>query len=443
MNEIWDDIKETTRNFGIYLKMFAKWGVISIIAGSICGILGSLFHFCVGWATQTRTNNPWLILFLPLSGIAIVAIYHACGVKKDEGTNLVIYAIRESRDLPANMTFLIFIGTVLTHLCGGSTGREGAALQIGGSVGNTLGRLFQLDENEKKIITMCGMSALFTALFGTPLAATVFSMEVITVGVMEYAAFLPCAAASMIAYEISIAFRITPMGYVLSSVPGIAVAPALKIIVLALACCLASVIFVKGMQRTSKILAEKIPNQYIRVVSGGIAVVLLTLLFRTTIYNGAGMDTIEASIHGDHIAIYVFLVKILFTVITMCCGFKGGEIVPAFFIGATLGNALSWYIGLDPAFGAAIGMICVFCCVVNCPMASVIMSIELFGTSGVLYFALGCAVSFMVSGYFSLYTTQQFLFSKRPIHRVIRGEGGREASEWKKEAKEPFYDDNV
>lgn len=409
-----DKLKRTLSHSGIYIRMLIKWSLLALISGSICGIIGSIFHYAVDYATEIRTAHSWLVLLLPIVGLLIVFSYRRCGVKKDEGTNLVISSIRKKHDLPVNMIFLIFIGTVLTHLCGGSTGREGAALQIGGSTGSLLGRYFHLDENEKKIITMSGMSALFTALFGTPLAASVFSMEVISIGMMQYAAFLPCIVSSMVAYAISTQLGISAFSYSVSSIPGISLTMSLKVFVIAAACCLTGAVFVKGMHYTTRLLNKKIPNQYLRVVVGGLLVVLLTFLSGTNDYNGAGMEMITASFTG-RIVWYAFLVKILFTVITMSSGFKGGEIIPSFFIGATLGNVIASCLGMDLSFGAAIGMICLFCCVVNCPTASILMSIELFGSTNVLYFAFACAVCFLLSGYFSLYSSQEFAIPKRPI----------------------------
>jgi H+/Cl- antiporter ClcA len=409
-----DKIKRDFSHSRIYIKMLLKWSFLSIISGIICGFIGAAFHYAVNYATEIRLAHNWLIFFLPIAGLLIVFIYRQCGVKKDEGTNLVISSIREKHDLPANMIVLIFIGTVLTHLCGGSTGREGAALQIGGSTGFLLGRIFHLDENEKRIITMSGMSALFTALFGTPLAATVFSMEVITIGMMEYAAFLPCILASMIALAITNFLGIEEFAYTITSIPELSLSNGLKIVVIAVSACLISAIFVKGMQYTTTFFVQKFPNQYIRVLVGGVIVVLLTLLSGSNNYNGAGMDMINASFAGK-IVWYACIVKILFTIITMSSGFKGGEIIPSFFIGATLGNVLGSCMGMDISFAAAIGMICVFCCVVNCPTASVMMSIELFGSTNVLYFAFACAICFLLSGYFSLYSAQGFAQSKRPL----------------------------
>lgn len=428
-------LAETGKHAAVYLKMLIKWTILATIAGVICGILGSLFHHCVTYATSMRQTHDWLILLLPFAGLLIIFCYRKSGVRKDEGTNLVISAIRHATDVPANMTYLIFISTVLTHLCGGSTGREGAALQIGGSLGYTLGRIFRLDENEKRIITMCGMSALFSALFGTPLAAAVFSMEVITVGIMHYSAFLPCTLSSLIAYQISLWFGIVPMSYSIDTVSGLDFKIAIMTVIIALVSAAVAAVFVKTMHIGGKKLVELIPNQYLRIFAGGLVLVALTFASGTRMYNGAGTETIDLAFTGT-VAGYVFLIKLIFTVITMSVGYKGGEIVPSFFIGATLGNTLGQLCGISPQFGAMIGMICMFCCVVNCPMTSLLIGIELFGAGNVLYMILACAVCFMMSGYYSLYSEQSFAFAKRPLEKTDMRSFSRRGSEWNKSNKQ-------
>ena len=419
-----------------YVHALIKWMVCAIIAGICCGLVGTLFHFCVDMATEVASEHLWTLYLLPFAGCAIVFCYHINGVRKDEGTNLVISSIRSSDDVPANMTFLIFVGTVLTHLCAGSSGREGAALQIGGSMGSLIGRILHLDENEKRIIIMCGMSALFSALFGTPLAATIFSMEVISVGVMNYAAFLPCTLSAMIAVRIAEAFGIESMQYTVASIPQLNIPNTLWMVALAILCSIVGGLFVLSLQKAGKQLAKYIPNPYLRVMVGGCAVILLTLLVGERTYNGAGSAVILAAF-STRIVWYACLLKIVFTVVTMASGFKGGEIIPSFFIGATLGNAFGQLIGLDYSFTAAIGMICVFCCVVNCPLASVIMSIELFGSEGVLFFALACGICFIISGYYSLYASQHFVFSKEPLNYIDERDMqmGKKPKDWKKQQR--------
>lgn len=406
-----DKIKEKSLHAFSYVKILIKWLISAVIVGGICGSVGVLFHFCVDFATELQKEHNWLLFFLPAAGIFIIAIYRFCKLKEDTGTNMIISSIRSSERVPIRMAPLIFIGTTVTHLCGGSSGREGAALQIGGSIGAFFGRVFHMDAKEVHIITMCGMSAVFSALFGTPLTATIFSMEVISVGILYYVAFIPCLIASIIAIWIGRACGISPVAYKLSSIPSLTIPTVIQIMILAVLCAVCSILFIICMHTVEKIYHKKIPNAYIRILAGGCFVILLTLLVGTRDYNGAGMNIVSDAIGGSAKPA-AFLLKMIFTAITLEAGFKGGEIVPTFFIGATFGNTIGRLLGLDAGFGAAIGLISLFCGVVNCPMTSIILSVELFGSEGILLFAVACAISYMLSGYYSLYTSQKIMYSK-------------------------------
>ncbi len=420
------------RQVWVYIKSIIKWIIYSTIAGIICGIVGTAFHICVNLATDTFLEYTWLIYFLPVSGCLIVLIYHLNNVYKDEGTDLVITAVRSRDEVPGNMTFLIFAGTVLTQICGGSGGREGAALQIGGSVGAVLGKIMHLSRNEKRIIIMCGMSALFSALFGTPLAAAVFAMEVVSVGVMNYAAFLPCIVSAMIAVKISEFSGIEPMAWSIAKIPELGLMNAVTVGIFAVIASLVAMLFIFALKRSGKYFAKYIKNPYLRVITGGIIVIIMTAIAGDNTYNCAGINIVDMAFEVP-VPVYAFAAKILFTAITIGSGFKGGEIIPSFFIGATLGNAFGYLTGIEPSFMAALGMICVFCSVVNCPMASVIMSVELFGSGGILYFALACAICFIASGYYSLYGSQDFVYSKIPITTDGKRDlnMGLQAKKWK------------
>ncbi len=426
-----DQIIVVVKHIAEYIKTIFKWLFFAIIAGVSCGVVGTLFHYCVDYATEFQHDYPWLLYLLPIAGLAIVGIYRLNGVKRDEGTNLILTSVQTCEDVPANMTFLIFVGTVLTHLCGGSAGREGAALQIGGSMGSLIGRIFHLEPNEKRIIIMCGMSALFSALFGTPLTAAIFSMEVISVGSMNYSAFLPCVVSAIIADNIAIMCGVEGMTFTLDVIPGMTVYNAIIIGLLALACSGVSAIFVRCLQLSGKCFNKRFTNSYLRQFVGGVIVVVLTLVCGSRMFNGAGIDTIELALSGS-VVWYAFIMKILFTAVTIGSGFKGGEIIPSFFIGATFGNVLGSAIGINPAFAAAIGMVAVFCGVVNCPMASVILSIELFGSEGILFFAIACAICYIASGYYSLYAAQNFVFSKLPLAHTDERVFSHNREEWKK-----------
>ena len=355
---------------------------------------------------------------LPAAGLLIVFLYRAGGIKHDKGTNLVIGSIRNPEyNVPFRMAPLIFITTVITHLFGGSAGREGAALQIGGSLGASIGKLIKMDDSDKHIMTLCGMSAVFAALFGTPVTAALFSVEVISIGILYYSALVPCILSATISYAITEKFHITPTYFILNQVPEMSLATGIRVIILSVAAAVLSILFCMSMQVIGKTFKKYLKNQYLRILVGGVLLVLLTLAVRCNDYNGAGMNIIEQAIHGTAKP-EAFILKLLFTCITIGCGFRGGEIVPSFFIGATFGCTLGGWIGLDPGFGAAMGLVCLFCGVVNCPLASLVLSIELFGASGILLFAIGCSVSYMLSGYYSLYSEQKIIYSKLRPHYV-------------------------
>lgn len=413
--EYWLNCIDRTKR---YAKTFIKWLICSAVIGITCGAVGTAFHYSVEYVTQFRNDHKWIIFLLPVAGLLIVSLYRAGGIKHDKGTNLVIGSIRNPEyNVPFRMAPLIFITTVITHLFGGSAGREGAALQIGGSLGASIGKLIKMDDNDKHIMTLCGMSAVFAALFGTPVTAALFSVEVISIGILYYSALVPCILSSTIAYAITEKFHITPTYFILNQVPEMSLATGIRVIILSIAAAVLSIVFCMSMQIISKSFKKYLKNQYLRIFVGGLLLVLLTLAVRSNDYNGAGMNIIEQAIHGTARP-EAFILKLLFTCITIGCGFRGGEIVPSFFIGATFGCTLGGWIGLDPGFGAAIGLVCLFCGVVNCPLASLVLSIELFGASGILLFAIGCSVSYMLSGYYSLYSEQKIIYSKLRPHYV-------------------------
>ena len=413
--EYWLNCIDRTKR---YAKTFIKWLICSAILGITCGAVGTAFHYSVEYVTQFRSGHSWIIFLLPAAGLLIVFLYRAGGIKHDKGTNLVIGSIRNPEyNVPFRMAPLIFITTVITHLFGGSAGREGAALQIGGSLGASIGKLIKMDDNDKHIMTLCGMSAVFAALFGTPVTAALFSVEVISIGILYYSALVPCILSATISYAITEKFHITPTYFILNQVPEMSLATGIRVIILSVAAAVLSILFCMSMQVIGKTFKKYLKNQYLRILVGGVLLVLLTLAVRCNDYNGAGMNIIEQAIHGTAKP-EAFILKLLFTCITIGCGFRGGEIVPSFFIGATFGCTLGGWIGLDPGFGAAMGLVCLFCGVVNCPLASLVLSIELFGASGILLFAIGCSVSYMLSGYYSLYSEQKIIYSKLRPHYV-------------------------
>lgn len=391
---------------------FVTWVIFGSVIGVVVGIVGVLFHFGIEYATEFRVANPGILWLLPFGGLLIVLLYRLEGIKKDRGTNFILVAVRSNEKVSVKMAPLIFISAIITHLLGGSSGREGAALQLGGSISAKLGRLVKLDEKDERVITMCGMSAAFAALFGTPITSVLFSMEVITVGVMHYSAIVPCIVSALIGAGIAACFGISPTAFVLKGVPmGITMSDAGSVVLLAISCAVLSMVFCAIMKTISAAYKKYIPNPYVRAFAGGCIVIALTYLVGVRDYNGAGMDIITRAIEGEAKP-EAFFLKILFTAFTLGAGFKGGEIVPAFFVGATFGNVMGHIVGLDPSFAAGIGLAAIFCGVTNCPLTALMLSVELFGIQGLGYYALACAISYMLSGYYGLYSEQKIMYSK-------------------------------
>ncbi len=393
----------------VILKLI-KICILSLIIGVISGVVGGIFHLLIDLCTEFRMENTYIIWFLPIAGVAIVGLYHLLRLVKDPGTNRIIDSVNRADVIPFAMAPLIFIATCLTHLFGGSAGREGAALQLGGSIGYNIGKKINKTDGERKMSVMCGMSGVFSALFGTPLTAALFTLEVASVGMMNYSALVPCIFSAYTATAISRAIGNHPVAFNVTA-PLNNPDTFVRVIVLALLCAGLSVLFCLAMKHGHK-LFEKVKNPYIRILAGGFIISVLPLILGTYDYNGAGMNVINRAFDMGKAVPWAFLLKIIFTVITIGVGFKGGEIVPTFFIGATFGCFAGGLLGLEPAFGAAIGLVATFCGVVNCPIASIILSIELYGSQGLLFYALAVAVSYWFSGRYSLYSSQHLLFSK-------------------------------
>ncbi len=397
---------------GNYVEVFLKWALISSVTGIIGGLIGTAFSYSISYANMLNSSYSWMIMLMPIGGIVIVTMYKLAKDENDPGTNLVLESIRTKNYVPWITSPLIFFGTVITHLVGGSAGREGAALQLGGSLGSSVGKILHLDEKDMHIAIMCGMSGLFSSLFCTPITAAFFALEVISVGVSYYSALVPCFISATVSYYIAIHLGITPLRFNIDKViPSFDIITILQIIGLAAACALISIIFCVAMRQSQKYAKRLIRNDYSRVLAGSALLLALTLLAGCRDYNGAGTQIIVDAI-GGIAKPEAFALKILFTAVTISCGFKGGEIVPTIFIGSTFGCVFGPVLGINPSFAAAIGFVCLFCGVVNCPLAAIMLSIEVFGAQGLIFFAIASGVSYMLSGYYSLYSSQKILYSK-------------------------------
>lgn len=394
------------------IKRFLIWLGLSALTGAVCGCVGSAFHIAVDWVTEARAAHAWLLYLLPLAGVAIAALYHIAKLE-GVGTNNVIRVIHSGKPLPMLLAPVIFIATVVTHLFGGSAGREGAALQIGGSMGGWLGEKMRLDRNSQRVMVLAGMSAVFAALFGTPLTAAVFSMEVICVGVIYHSALLPCALASLISYGTAVLLGTKPERFVVHGAAALSFDNAWRAMLLAVGCAVLGILFCVTMHTASHLYQTKLKNQYLRILVGSALIILFTLAVGTRAYNGAGMDVVERAItEGELVHPAAFILKLLLTAITLGCGFRGGEIVPTFFVGSTFGCLVGPLLGLDPGLAAALALVATFCAVTNCPIASILLGVELFGAEPLLLYLLVCAVSYLLSGHYSLYSSQMTLGPK-------------------------------
>ncbi len=412
MDKIKKLIAHKTASAWQYIKAFVKWILIAFAMGLIGGGVGSLFSICITYANNLNNSQWYLIFLLPIGGVLIVSLYRLCRIDNDLGTNFVLESIRSKNHIPFVIAPLIFVSTIITHLLGGSAGREGAALQLGGSIGAVAGKLLRLEESDIHIAVMCGMSGLFSSLFCTPVAASFFALEVISVGVAYYSALVPCFTSSVIAYFVSIHLGVTPLRFdIVKVIPPLDFPYFLRVIGLAAACAVISIVFCVAMRKTQKWAKKFIKNEYLRIITGGIVIILLTFAVGCRDYNGAGSNIITNALTGSAKP-EAFVMKIIFTAVTIGCGYKGGEIVPTLFIGSTFGCVFGGLLGLDPSFGAAIGLICLFCGVINCPVASIFLSVEVFGAEGLIFFGIASAVSYMLSGYYGLYSSQKILYSK-------------------------------
>lgn len=401
------------------MSNFVKWILLALLIGGVVGGASSLFAGCLGWVTQFRTDQPVVVLLLPFGGLLIVFLYQKIG-KEDRGTTQVLSTIRSQDEVPLRSAPLIFIATALTHLLGGSAGREGAAIQLGGSIGNQLGRWIHLDEEDRHVIVMCGMSAAFSALFGTPMAAAVFALEVVSVGVMYYTALMPCMIASLIASQFAAGMGVTPESFHVVDIPALSLETGLKMVIVAVGCAVVSIIFCMVLNAVAGLYAKWLKNPYIRVVVGACLVIAVTLLLRTDEYMGSGAELIAKAVETGQTNTFAFLWKIILTALTMRAGFRGGEIVPSFCVGATFGCVMGNLLGLSPSICAACGMAAVFCGVTNCPITSILIAFEMFGFRGVSFYLIAVSISYAASGYYGLYKNQTIVYSKYKAKYVNR-----------------------
>ena len=397
----YQEIKESRVGAGVFY--FVKWTLLSCLLGGLGGVTGSVFGHGIRLAAKAFQTHGWLLLMLPLSGLLIVWLYRVSHQEKNRGTNMVILAISSDEKVTLATAPLIFVSTILTHLTGGSAGREGAALQLGGSIGSLVGKLVKLDDKDKKIAVIGGMSGCFGALFGTPLAASVFCMEVANVGTFYYAALIPSVFSSFIGAGIAGIAGLPAERFVILEIPAFGVGPAVIIGILGILCALISVGFCLLLHGGEHLYKKYIENPYLRILTASGIVIFLTGL-------------IEEAMEGK-VRYEAFLLKAVFTAVTLGAGYKGGEIVPTLCVGATFGCMIGTIFGFSPSLCAACGMVALFVGVTNCPLASMLIAFEMFGFEAMPYLVIAVTVSFGLSGYYGLYSSQKFAFSKFRMER--------------------------
>lgn len=372
------------------------------------------------WAGTTRHNHIWLIALLPLGGWLVAFLYKKWGKSVAGGNNLLIEEVQKpNKIIHILMAPLVLVGTIITHLFGGSAGREGTAVQMGGSIADQLSYLIKPTQWERKLLLSSGIAAGFAGVFGTPIAGCVFALEVIFIGKINYKAILPVLLSAFFASYVCDLWPITHTVYEVAVIPSFSLSVLGWIIGSAIVFGLVARVFNVGLFRLGYLLKSKLKNTLIHPIIGGVVVAGLGYLLGTR-YLGLGVDVIVESFAFQQ-GFEAFLIKLLLTVITLASGFKGGEVTPLFFIGATLGSALSVFVPLDVSFLAALGFVGVFAGATNAPIACALMGAELFGIEIMPYVLVSCFVAYFFSGHSGIYASQIVGISKNPFSSGSKG----------------------
>lgn len=431
------------------LQQLGLWTLLAIPAGVLAGSASAFFLWALERVTDLRLDHGWLLFLLPAGGFAIGWIYHHLGKDAEGGNNIILEQIHTpGGGVTARMAPLVLIGTLATHLFGGSAGREGTAVQMGGSLASACGKRFKLSADHLRLILMAGVAAGFGSVFGTPLAGAIFAMEVLVIGHIQYQALVPVLAASIIGDMTCTAWGIQHTSYHIALADGAGARAGLDFPLLGL-----TILAAAGFGLVSQFFSEfihllqgrwkkTIPYAPLRPVAGGVAIIALTYLVGTRDYLGLGVHssdphavTILSAFHEGGAGMWSWWWKILFTAVTLSAGFKGGEVTPLFFIGATLGNVFATLSGAPVDLFAGLGFIAVFAGASNTPLACTIMGVELFGAHYAVYFAVACFVAYYFSGHSGIYGSQRIGVPKRRQHQHISGLSLTEIREGQPRAK--------
>lgn len=395
------------------LRTFMKWIILGSVVGCLTGTASAFFLVSLDYVTNVRTNSPWLLFLLPIGGVLVSYLYLKVGKNSAKGNNLILEQIHDGKEtIPLRMVPLVLFGTLVTHLFGGSAGREGTAVQMGGSLSEWFGKLLQVSPVDRKILLICGISGGFGSIFGTPLAGTVFGLEVLAIGLISHEALVPAFIASFVGNLVTTqVWGVPHIHYHIGDVPDLTLLTLAKVVLASILFGLTSLFFSELTHSFKKWYSHFFKNPMVKSAVGGFIVIGLVYVVGSRAYLGLGIPLIQASFE-DELSPFAFFWKLLFTAVTLGAGFQGGEVTPLFAIGATLGNALSEFLGLYAPFLAALGFIAVFCGATNTPIACFLMGIELFGAEAAIYMFVACLVSYMFSGHSGIYASQRIGVSK-------------------------------
>lgn len=388
------------------LQFVLKWLLLALLVGTLAGSASAFFLVSLQWVTDWREAHRWIIWLLPLGGFIVGGAYHYWGQEVVKGNNQLLEEFhRPTQIIPLKMAPLVLFGTLVTHLFGGSAGREGTAVQMGGAIADQFTKILRLSEQDRKILIIIGISAGFASVFGTPLAGTVFALEVLIVGRMRYEALLPSLLTALVADYTCTVWNVSHTHYAIPFVPKIGAESLLWVILAGIGFGLAALAFSKIVHFWGNFFKSKIAYPPLRPVVGGVFIAVAVWALGTTKYIGLGVPTIVASFH-EPLPAYDFLLKLLFTTFTLGAGFKGGEVTPLFFIGATLGNALALFVPLPFPLLAGMGFVAVFSGATNTPIACTLMGIELFGAECGVFVGLASVIAYLFSGHSGIYSAQ-------------------------------------
>lgn len=418
-------LKRSLRDQVLSLVDLLRWVPVCIAVGGMAGTASAVLLASLTWATDTRERHLWLIALLPLAGWAVGLLYKYLAGDAERGNNLILEQIQApSQQVPVRMTPLILLGTFVSHLFGASAGREGTAIQTGASLADQLAKPLRMVPADRRILLMSGVSAGFASVFGTPLAGAIFSMEVLAIGAVSYEAIAPCLLAAFLADLMTRAWAKVVPGihhatYRVVEVPVFRPSTLLYAALAGVLFGLTAMVFAQLTHGIAAAAKRLVRRPELRPVAGGILVAAAVFALHTSRYIGLGLPAIAESFQ-QRLPVHDFAAKLLFTSVTLGTGFKGGEVTPLFFIGATLGNALSHILPLSTSLLAGMGFVAVFAGAANTPIASTFMAMELFGGEAAAYAAIACVFSYLFSGNVGIYSAQQASRKKYGVWQRLR-----------------------